>query len=67
VICPMDGVCVAEEFDLLSAVQPEEGWYAIVGISPDRMQQELVEPAKRPTHGPRRFSTKGRNVIFWCS
>ena len=32
-----------EDFDLLSAVRPAGGWYAVVGITENTKQQELVE------------------------
>jgi hypothetical protein len=55
---------VAEEFDLLSAVQPEEGWYAIVGLSPDSKQQELVETREEADAWAKTFLNQGKNVFF---
>ena len=55
---------MAEEFDLLTAVQPAEGWYAIVGLSPDRMQQELVESREEADEWVKTFLKQGKNVFF---
>lgn len=55
---------MAEDFDLLSAVQPEEGWYAIVGLSPDSKQQELVKTREEADEWAKTFLNQGRNVFF---
>lgn len=53
-----------EDFDLLSAVQPADGWYAIVGIGPNGLQQELVETREEADQWVDRFLRKKRNVFF---
>lgn len=52
------------EFDLLSAVQPEEGWYAVVGIKGDRRQQEIVETRAEFDEWVSHFVKQKRNVFF---
>ena len=42
-LTPVRGSFAMEDFDLLSAVRPAGGWYAVVGITEDHKQQELVE------------------------
>lgn len=55
---------MAEEFDLLTAVQPAEGWYAIVGLSPDSKQQELAESREEADEWVKTFLKQGKNVFF---
>lgn len=52
------------EFDLLSAVQPEEGWYAVVGIKGDSRHQELVESREEFDDWVAHFVRQKRNVFF---
>ena len=51
-------------FDLLSAVQPEGGWYAIVGIKGDRRQQELVETREEFDQAVDFFKRTKHNVFY---
>jgi len=54
-------------FDLLQAVQPEEGWFAIVGISGDGTQstsQKLVQTREEAAEVIARFVAQKRNVFF---
>lgn len=51
-------------FDLLSAVQPTEGWYAIVGIKGESKQQELAETREEFDHWVEHFSRLKYNVFF---
>ncbi len=53
-----------EGFDLLSAVQPAEGWYAVVGISEQSKQQELVESREELDKWVERFLRRKMNVFF---
>jgi hypothetical protein len=53
-----------EGFDLLSAVQPEGGWYAVVGITSEGMQQELVESREELDKWVGRFLRRKMNVFF---
>lgn len=52
------------DFDLLSAVQPEQGWYAIVGIKGDSKQQELAETREEFDYWVEHFTRQKRNVFF---
>lgn len=51
-------------FDLLSAVQPVGGWYAIVGIKGDNRQQELAETREEFDHWVEHFNRLKYNVFF---
>jgi len=53
-----------EGFDLLSAVQPEGGWFAVVGITSNGMQQELVESREELDKWAERFVRRKMNVFF---
>lgn len=53
-----------EDFDLLSAVQPDNGWYAIVGLGAGGPQQELVETREEANQWVEHFLRKKRNVFF---
>lgn len=53
-----------EGFDLLSAVQPAEGWYAVVGITEESKQQELVESREELDKWVARFLRRKMNVFF---
>jgi len=52
------------EFDLLSAVQPEQGWYAVVGIKGESKQQEIVETREEFDEWVAHFLRTKRNVFF---
>lgn len=52
------------DFDLLTAVQPEQGWYAVVGIKGDSRQQELVETREEFDEWVQHFQRAKRNVFF---
>lgn len=60
----MEGYCAMEGFDLLSAVQPAEGWYAVVGINEQSKQQELVESREELDTWVERFLRRKMNVFF---
>lgn len=52
-------------FDLLSAVQPTGGWYAVVGIKGvDNIQQHLVETREEVDALAARMVQQQRNVFF---
>ena len=57
-------VAIMGEFDLLSTVQPEHGWYAVVGIKGDSRQQELVETREELDNWVYHFHKQKRNVFF---
>lgn len=59
-----NGVSGMGEFDLLSAVQPEGGWYAVVGIKGDSKHQELVETREEFDEWVEHFQRTKRNVFF---
>lgn len=52
------------EFDLLTAVQPEEGWYAVVGIKDGSVRQVLVETREEVDEVADDFVRQRRNVFF---
>lgn len=60
----MGGVYGMDNFDLLTAVQPEQGWYAVVGIKGDRRQQELVETREEFDVWVKRFQKREWNVFY---
>jgi len=51
-------------YDLLNAVQPEEGWFAIVGIKDANVRQELVETREEADDVVEQFMAQKRNVFF---
>lgn len=51
-------------FDLLTTVQPANGWFAIVGIKGDSRQQELVETREEFDEWVEHFQRTKRNVFF---
>ena len=53
-----------DDFDLLAAVQPEQGWYAVVGIKGTRRQQEIVETREEFDLWVQRFQRREWNVFF---
>lgn len=53
-----------DNFDLLSAVQPSAGWFAVVGIKGDSRQQEIVETREEFDDWVNHFVRTKRNVFF---
>lgn len=53
-----------EHFDLVSAVQPAGGWFAVVGITENGTQQELVETREEFDTIVARFLRQKKNVFF---
>lgn len=60
----MGGVYDMDNFDLLTAVQPEQGWFAVVGIKGNRRQQEIVETREEFDTWVRRFQNREWNVFY---
>lgn len=60
----MGGVCDMDEFDLLTAVQPEQGCFAVVGIKGGRRQQEIVETREEFDSLVERFQRRQWNVFY---
>jgi hypothetical protein len=53
------------DFDLLSAVQPPDGWFAILGIHSDKtVRQTLVATREEVDKLVAKFMTQKRNVFF---
>lgn len=52
------------DFDLLSAVQPDNGWFAVAGISEDGIRQKLVATREEADAWVQRFLRQERNVFF---
>ena len=61
---PLGGVYDMGNFDLLTAVQPEQGWYAVVGIKGGRRQQEIVETREEFDRWVARFQRRQWNVFY---
>jgi hypothetical protein len=53
-----------DNFDLLTAVQPEQGWYAVVGIKGESRYQEIVETREEFDEWVEHFQRTKRNVFF---
>ena len=53
-----------ENFDLLSAVQPAVGWFAIVGIKDDIVKQTLVQTREEADRVIAQYLDQERNVFF---
>jgi hypothetical protein len=53
-----------DNFDLLTAVQPEQGWFAVVGIKGESRQQEIVETREEFDDWVAHFQRIKRNVFF---
>jgi hypothetical protein len=53
-----------EGFDLLSAVRPAGGWYAVVGITEHSKKQELVETREELDEWAQHFVRQKKNVFF---
>jgi hypothetical protein len=54
-----------DDIDLMSLVQPEDGFFAIVGIKgPKDVRQELVVTREEADEVISRFLSQNRNVFF---
>jgi hypothetical protein len=53
-----------ENFDLLSAVQPSAGWFAIVGIKGESVKQSIVETREEADQVAAQYLAQERNVFF---
>jgi hypothetical protein len=54
-----------DNFDLLEAVQPAEGWFCVVGIGAEGTpRQKFVKTREEVTQAAERFVAQGRNVFF---
>ena len=53
-----------DNFDLLGAVQPTDGWFAVVGIKGDSKHQEIVETREEFDDWVNHFVRTKRNVFF---
>jgi len=52
-------------FDLISVVQPSEGWFAVVGIADDKpVHQKLVATREEADRIIEKYADEGRNVFF---
>lgn len=56
-----------DTFDLLDAVLPLDGWFAVVGIKGKSIKQELVETREEVDKFAATFVSEGRNVFFGCA
>lgn len=56
-----------DTFDLLDAVLPPDGWFAVVGIKGKSIKQELVETREEVDTFAERFVKEKRNVFFGCA
>jgi len=52
------------DMDLLSRVQPSQGWYAILGIKDASVKQQLVETREEVDQTTEAYVEAGRNVFF---
>jgi len=53
-----------DNFDLLTAVQPEQGWFAVVGIKGESRQQEIVATRDEFNDWVQHFQRTKRNIFF---
>lgn len=53
-----------QDYDLLSAVQPDTGWFAILGIKDDRKVQKIVPTREEAEEEINRLANRGHNVFF---
>lgn len=53
-----------ENFDLMSAVQPSDGWFAIVGIKDNVVKQTLVETREEADRVAAQYVAQECNVFF---
>lgn len=56
-----------DTFDLLKAVLPPDGWYAVVGIKGKSVKQKLVQTRQELDDLTQDYITEGRNVFFGCA
>ena len=56
-----------DTFDLLDAVLPPDGWFAVVGIKGKSIKQELVETRDELNKFAATFVEEKRNVFFGCA
>jgi hypothetical protein len=56
-----------DNFDLLDAVLPEGGWFAVVGIKGKSVVQKIVETREEVDSIAEKFVEQKRNVFFGCS
>jgi hypothetical protein len=61
---PLGGVYGMVNFDLLTAVQPEQGWYAVVGIQGGKRQQEIVETREEFDYFVELFKRRKWDVFY---
>lgn len=60
----MGGVYDMDNFDLLTAVQPEQGCYAVIGIKGGKRQQKIVETREEFDRWVERFQGRQWNVFY---
>jgi hypothetical protein len=53
-----------ENFDLISAVQPSDGWFAIVGIKDNAVKQSMVETREEADRVAAQYLAQECNVFF---
>ena len=56
-----------DTFDLLNAVLPPDGWYAVVGIKNKSVKQKLVQTRQELDDLAQDYMAEGRNVFFGCA
>ena len=56
-----------DNFDLLDAVLPDNGWFAVVGIKGKSIRQELVQTRQELDDIAQKFMQEERNVFFGCA
>ena len=56
-----------DKFDLLDAVLPDNGWFAVVGIKGKSIKQELVQTRQELDVIAQKFMQEERNVFFGCA
>ena len=56
-----------DKFDLLDAVLPVDGWFAVVGIKGKSIKQELVQTRQELDVIAQKFMQEERNVFFGCA
>jgi len=53
-----------DNFDLLTAIQPSEGWYAVIGIRGGSVKQEFAENKEQVQSIVEKFISNNRDVYF---
>lgn len=56
-----------DKFDLLNAVLPTEGWFAVVGIKGKSIKQEFAQTREEVDVIAHKFMNERRNAFFGCS